>query len=383
MIPFLELSNLLAQNGLSISYISTPRNFNRLPQIPPHLSHLINFIPIPLPTGDGHLPDGAESTSDLPQHLVPYLKLAYDDLEPELTQFLETKRPDWVIYDFAPHWLPPIAAKLGVSTFYFSIVWAATWCFFVPSSSTDAEVSRMNPEDFTVPPKWIPFSSNLAYRLHEAKRLLEPMKSAPLQLVSDFERTSSTTAGCDTVAIRSCPDLESHWLDLARQLYGKKLFIPIGLLPPYQEKRFFSNLNTGTRRKEQMEEWLNNREKATVVYVAFGSEVALTKDEITELALGLESLEIPFVWVLKQHFHELLPEGFISRIGSTGSGMICSAWVPQVKILGHESVGGFVTQCGWSSVIECYISGSFDHAAATFVESGADREGVCGEGGRR
>ncbi|CAN0903833.1 UDP-glycosyltransferase 91A1 [Linum grandiflorum] len=42
MIPFLELSNLLAQNGLSISYISTPRNFNRLPQIPPHLSHLSN-----------------------------------------------------------------------------------------------------------------------------------------------------------------------------------------------------------------------------------------------------------------------------------------------------------------------------------------------------
>ncbi|CAN0903836.1 UDP-glycosyltransferase 91C1 [Linum grandiflorum] len=344
MIPFLELSNLLAQNGLSISYISTPRNFNRLPQIPPHLSHLINFIPIPLPTGDGHLPDGAESTSDLPQHLVPYLKLAYDDLEPELTQFLETKRPDWVIYDFAPHWLPPIAAKLGVSTFYFSIVWAATWCFFVPSSSTDAEVSRMNPEDFTVPPKWIPFSSNLAYRLHEAKRLLEPMK-----------------------------------LDLARQLYGKKLFIPIGLLPPYLDPGLVGNDETWLT----ISEWLNNREKATVVYVAFGSEVALTKDEITELALGLESLEIPFVWVLKQHFHELLPEGFISRIGSTGSGMICSAWVPQVKILGHESVGGFVTQCGWSSVIECYISGSFDHAAATFVESGADREGVCGEGGRR
>ncbi|CAN1146559.1 UDP-glycosyltransferase 91A1, partial [Linum perenne] len=80
-----------------------PRNIQRLLPIPPRLSHLINFVPIPLPVGDGHLPDGAKSTSDLPQHLVPYLKLAHDALEPELTKFLETKLPDWIIYDFAPH----------------------------------------------------------------------------------------------------------------------------------------------------------------------------------------------------------------------------------------------------------------------------------------
>ncbi|CAN1180168.1 Putative UDP-rhamnose:rhamnosyltransferase 1 [Linum perenne] len=245
MIPFLELSKLIAQKGHSISFISTPRNIQRLPPIPLHLSHLINFVPIPLPAGDGHLPDGAESTSDLPQDLVPYLKLAHDALEPELTQFLETKRPDWIIYDFAPHWLPPIAAKLGVNRIYFSINFAATWCFFAPPSDSD-------------------------------------------------------------------PD--QAW--------------------------------------NQISDWLSKQKKATVVYVAFGTEASLTKDEITELALGLESSKIPFLWILKQQFHDLLPDGFISRIESTGSGTICSSWVPQVKILSHESIGGILTHCGWSSVIE-------------------------------
>ncbi|CAN1180167.1 Putative UDP-rhamnose:rhamnosyltransferase 1 [Linum perenne] len=313
MIPFLELSKLIAQKGHSISFISTPRNIQRLPPIPLHLSHLINFVPIPLPAGDGHLPDGAESTSDLPQDLVPYLKLAHDALEPELTQFLETKRPDWIIYDFAPHWLPPIAAKLGVNRIYFSINFAATWCFFAPP--IDGASPRSNPEDFTVPPKWIPFPSKLRYRLHEAKRLLEPTK-----------------------------------LDLARQLYGKP-FIPIGLLPPPPPPPPPSDSDPD-QAWNQISDWLSKQKKATVVYVAFGTEASLTKDEITELALGLESSKIPFLWILKQQFHDLLPDGFISRIESTGSGTICSSWVPQVKILSHESIGGILTHCGWSSVIE-------------------------------
>lgn len=33
------------------------------------------------------------------------------------------------------------------------------------------------------------------------------------------------------------------------------------------------------------------------------------------------------------------------------------AWGPQTKILGHESVGGFVSHCGWGSVVEAMYFG--------------------------
>ncbi|KAL6955112.1 beta-D-glucosyl crocetin beta-1,6-glucosyltransferase, partial [Sarracenia purpurea var. burkii] len=47
---------------------------------------------------------------------------------------------------------------------------------------------------------------------------------------------------------------------------------------------------------------------------------------------------------------EALPEGFIDRVGDRG--MVVEGWAPQARILGHSSTGGFVSHCGWGSVLE-------------------------------
>ena len=34
-----------------------------------------------------------------------------------------------------------------------------------------------------------------------------------------------------------------------------------------------------------------------------------------------------------------------------------TSWAPQVEILGHGSIGGFLSHCGWSSTLESVVNG--------------------------
>ncbi|KAL1542277.1 UDP-glycosyltransferase 91C1-like [Salvia divinorum] len=344
--PFFELSKCLARKGHKISFVSTPRNLQKTAKVPRNLSHLIEPVAIPLPPVD-HLPPDAESTMDVPHTKRQLLKVAFDMLEPELRSFLENTRPkpDWIIYDFAPHWLPRVAEELAIKRAYFSIFTAATMAFIGPPwALLSEEHARVTPEDFTVVPAWVPASSGMAFRLHEVARYLEkdPDGNKYDSGTSDWTRFALTIDGSNIVIFRSCVDFEPEWLETVRRLYQKPVF-PAGVLPSVDE--------CGDDDAEwlRIREFLDLQKEGSLVYVAFGSEVVLTHKETQELALGLEQCGSPFLWVLNKGY-EKLPEGFGDRVRDRG--VVYSKWAPQVKILGHVAVGGFLTHCGWSSAVE-------------------------------
>lgn len=348
MIPYLELAKLIARRGHRVSFVSTPRNIDRLPKLPEDLANFISFVKLPMPQVP-NLPEDAEATSDVPFNKVQFLKIATDLLQQPMYSFLEAAAPDWVLHDFAPYWLGPVAAKLGISCSFFSIFNAPVLGFF----DSGGEEDRTDAEHFTVSPKWVPFPSQVAYQYFEVKKIFESVEGDGSG-VSDLYRLSQAIKGCDLMAVRSCYELEDEWLRLLEKLHRKPV-IPVGLLAPNVQAKKDDDENETWL---EMKKWLDKQARGSVVYVAFGSEAKPNQTELTEIALGLERSELPFFWALKlrrgSSDTELiqLPDGFERR--TRNRGVVYTTWSPQLKILGHDSVGGFLSHSGWSSVVEAF-----------------------------
>ncbi|CAA0836988.1 UDP-glycosyltransferase 82A1 [Striga hermonthica] len=97
-------------------------------------------------------------------------------------------------------------------------------------------------------------------------------------------------------------------------------------------------------------DWLDRQSASSVLYVSFGSWVSpIHESKIETLALVLEALRIPFVWVLGPSWRQGLPNDYAERV--SGHGRVVS-WAPQVDVLRHPAVGCYLTHCGWNSTLE-------------------------------
>ena len=117
--------------------------------------------------------------------------------------------------------------------------------------------------------------------------------------------------------------------------------------------------------------WLESQPKRSVLFLCFGSLGLFSEEQLKEIAVGLERSGQRFLWVVRSppskdpsrrflappepDLNSLLPDGFLDRTKERG--LMVKSWAPQVAVLNHASVGGFVTHCGWNSVLEAVCAG--------------------------
>ncbi|MED6151697.1 hypothetical protein PIB30_084846 [Stylosanthes scabra] len=100
--------------------------------------------------------------------------------------------------------------------------------------------------------------------------------------------------------------------------------------------------------------WLDKQGPRSVAYVCFGTVVTPPPHELVAAAEALEESGFPFLWSLKDNVKGVLPNGFVERTSMRGK---IVPWAPQTEVLGHSSVGVFVTHCGCNSVIQSISNG--------------------------
>ncbi|XWS55850.1 hypothetical protein CRYUN_Cryun09bG0035300 [Craigia yunnanensis] len=101
-------------------------------------------------------------------------------------------------------------------------------------------------------------------------------------------------------------------------------------------------------------QWLDTKSYGSVLYVSAGSYAHASKNDIVEIAHGLVLSGVSFIWVLRPDIvssdeTDFLPVGFEENI--KGKGMIVP-WCCQIAVISHPAVGGFLTHCGWNSILE-------------------------------
>uniref|UniRef100_A0A803L7L7 Uncharacterized protein n=2 Tax=Chenopodium quinoa TaxID=63459 RepID=A0A803L7L7_CHEQI len=153
--------------------------------------------------------------------------------------------------------------------------------------------------------------------------------------------------------VNSFYDLEGEYIDQLKIDLGHDRVFSVGPLT--------SSLGVNKRVNPDSDvgygvlKWLDKCPDESVLYVCFGSQKLLTQPQIEALALGLERSKTRFVWVVKVEGSQWVPQGFEERVSDQG--LVIKGWAPQVEILNHEAIGGFVSHCGWNSILESVLAG--------------------------
>ncbi|KAK9924227.1 hypothetical protein M0R45_032608 [Rubus argutus] len=136
---------------------------------------------------------------------------------------------------------------------------------------------------------------------------------------------------------------------------------PVG--PILNIKNDDSDNQVDSKHKSDILKWLDDQPPSSVVFLCFGSMGSFGEDQVKEIARALEHGGFRFLWSLRQPAPKgnigfpsdyadhtgVLPEGFLDQTARIGKVI---GWAPQVAILAHPSVGGFVSHCGWNSTLE-------------------------------
>ncbi|CAN4112174.1 unnamed protein product [Withania somnifera] len=346
IIPTLDMAKLFVSRGAKATIITTPLNLPIFIQAIEKIKHLgleIYVKAIRFPAVEAGLPEGCERMDQLnSDDLVPKFFKASTMLQEQLELLLHECRPKALVADMFFPWATESAAKFDIPRLvfhgmgFFALCVSQNLRHYKPQKNVSSDT-----ELFVVP--------NLPHDIRLTRMKLAPYDREETDVTKFIEQVKKSESTSFGVVVNSFYELEPDYADYYRQVLGKRAWHigPVLLCNRKNEEK----LQKSDDRHECLQ-WLDTKKQSSVIYVCFGSMSNLTDSQIGEIALGLEASEQDFLWVVRKGE---IPEGFEER--RKARGLIIRGWAPQVLILDHESVGAFVTHCGWNSTLEGVSAG--------------------------
>ncbi|KAJ1421484.1 UDP-glucuronosyl/UDP-glucosyltransferase [Sesbania bispinosa] len=345
MNPMLQLSHVLAKFGCKITFLSSEENYNKLKTASSGEGKLMesNIRLVSLPDGVDPEDDRKDQTNVISTTITTMrAKLpklieeinAMEDSDNKITCIIVTKNMGWAL---------EVGRELGIKG---ALFWPAS----ATSLASFNSMQRLIDEGIIDSQSGLPtrkqeiqLSSNLPkmeaaampwYNMHNAFFFHHMMQEIQTLNLGEWWLCNTTF------------NLEVGTFSLSPKL------LPIGPLIASEED---NNISSLWQEDRTCLEWLDEQPPQSVIYVSFGSMVSMRKpNQFKELALGLDLLNKPFLWVVRKYnvkVNNTYPEEFQ---GSKGK---IVGWAPQKKILSHPAIACFISHCGWNSTMEGVYNG--------------------------
>ncbi|EOX98312.1 UDP-glycosyltransferase 73B4, putative [Theobroma cacao] len=365
MIPTVDMAKVFATRGVKTTIVTTPLNasfFTKTIERSKESGIDIGIKILKFPAVEAGLPEGCENADLIPTSqdesgdmLGKFFKATFMLQEP-LEQLLQECKPDCLVADMFFPWATDAANKFGIprlvfhGTSFFSLCASESMRLYEPHKKVQSDS-----EPFVVP--------NLPGDIKLTKKQLPDYMKQDAE--TDFTKMVKASKESELrsygVVVNSFYELEDTYADCYRNILGRKAWHigPVSLCNRATEDKAERGKKSAIDEHECLK-WLDSKEPNSVVYICFGSMANFTSAQLKEIAMALEASEQQFIWVVRKQKNneeeeDWLPEGFEKRM--EGKGLIIRGWAPQVLILDHEAVGGFVTHCGWNSTLEGVSAG--------------------------
>ncbi|KAK9163851.1 hypothetical protein Syun_004753 [Stephania yunnanensis] len=356
MLPMFDIARLFATHGAKSTFITTPPNaplFSTKIDRDRSLGLDIQIQTIDFPHSQVGLPESFSSSKSItsPEMAEKFVK-AFALFTNDLERLLQLHRPHCLVADMFFPWATDLASRFGIPR----LVFHGTSLFYL---CVDHSIRAHQPhrhvssdaEPFVVP--------DVPDRIELTRGVLG---DDPEEFWEEIRESEAKSLG---ILANTFYELEPNYVDHYKNKLGKKAWEigPVSLCNRSVNDKLQRGENQHHHQYHRCLSWLDSQKPNSVLYISFGSESHFSRAQLGEIAMGLEASRVPFIWVVRTtsssevdtNADDFLPNGFRER--NEGKGLVIIDWAPQVLILDHEAVGGFLTHCGWNSVMESVCAG--------------------------
>ncbi|CAN7041579.1 hypothetical protein IGI04_006601 [Brassica rapa subsp. trilocularis] len=380
--PMLKVAKLLHARGFHVTFVNTDYNHRRiLRSRGPHaLDGLTSFrfetIPDGLPWTDV---DAKQDMLKLIDSTMNNCLSPFKDLLTRLNSGSDVPPVSCIVSDASMSFTIDAAEKLEIPVV---LLWTnsatALMLYLHYQKLMEKGIIPVKDEsDLKTEIDWIPSINTIQLKDFPDFTIKSDHQHLMLNFITHVTERSKRASA---IIINTFENLEHDVVSSLRSILHPRIY-PVGPLPILEDREINRDSEIGRLRLNLWEEetesldWLDTKEKKSVLYVNFGSITVLTSEQLLEFAWGLAMSGKEFLWVVRS----TLPAEFLSETADRGK--VVTGWCPQEKVLSHPAIGGFLTHCGWNSMMESVFAGAPMICWPFFADQLTNRKFCCEEWG--